>query len=77
MPTLIASYYIDTDDKNVFLLLDSTVWRSLERIPGGNTKAGLWYLESESSPSEMCQKIVDVFENKKKRTGWFLQRTKK
>ena len=66
MPTLIASYYICTDDKNLFLLLDSTVWRTLDRIPGVATGARLWYLETESSPTEMCQNIVAVFENKKK-----------
>ena len=65
MSKLIASYYIDTDDKNVFLVLDSTVWRTLDRMQGGPTDSGLWYLDTELSPKEVCQNLIDVFENKR------------
>ena len=65
MSKLIASYYINTDDKNVFLVLDSTIWRLLESMQGGCSDSGLWYLDTELSPKEVCQNLIDSFENKK------------
>ena len=65
MATLIASYNIDTEDKHVFLLLDSTIWRRLVELSGTATESGLWYLDTNLSPEKVCETLINVFDNKK------------
>ena len=66
MVKLIASYFIETDDKNVFLVLDSEIWRTLSKLPGESAESGLWYLNTDLSPDKVCQTLVEKFNKKKK-----------
>ncbi len=66
MATLIASYYINTDDRNVFLVLDSAVCQMLTQYSGEHTDTGMWYLDTEVSSSKVCQSIINNFEIRKK-----------
>ena len=66
MTTLIASYFIDTDDKNVFLMLDSEIWHTLAKLPGEATDSGLWYIDTELSPKEVSQILIDRFKKQER-----------
>ena len=65
MATLLASYYIDTDDRNVDVVLDSAVWHTLDSYDAESSNSGVWYLQTDATPETVYQHIKEVFDHKK------------
>ncbi len=65
MSTYIASYTIDTVDRNVYSLIDFAIWDTLDDIRGESVDSGVWYIESKDTAKTINDKLVNVFNQKK------------
>ena len=65
MAILLASYYIDSDDRNVDYVLDSAIWHTLDSYDAESSNSGVWYLLTDATPINIYQHIKDVFDCKK------------
>ena len=65
MAKLIASYFINSVDRNVDLVLDSAIWEALSYYNGESADSGIWYLDTDETVKSICARLENIFESKK------------
>ncbi len=65
MAKLIASYFINSIDRNVDLVLDSAIWEALSYYNGECADSGVWYLDTDETVKSICARLENIFESKK------------